>query len=273
MPLARAIPRIVVGLFGLALAACAGAVDVADAPDRSEYMRMPREIRTGAADMAITPVEASVSREEVFEAVQALVSGAPLCISWPGLWLQGDDRRNIYLVRYDLMARDWGEEVARTNRGRMQEFVDMGLLVARDRPDIGVGVVEYTLTTDGVAYLRGSPYGGGRRPEFCAPSQRRVVDITSMEWVSNPCGALFVRFTHVADGWPTWARSDSARARADAFWAPVNVVQNGSVSLSRQWFRQGMMPSGMRRNGELRSLCYDASRQEVTGDDLNMRAQ
>src|SRR5262245_14220202 len=111
----------------------------------TEVSRMPREVRLGAADMAISRVDEDVTREEVTAAVQALVERAPLCFPWPGLWLDASDRRNFYFARFDLMARDWGSTVAANSRQRMQEFVDLGFLTARDRPDLGTGVVEYTL--------------------------------------------------------------------------------------------------------------------------------
>lgn len=262
---ARAIPRILVGLGALLLASCAADL----ATRQAEFQRMPREVRIGAADMAIARVEQDVSRAEVAEAVQTLVSAAPMCFPWPGVWLAAiDNRRNVYFARYDLMARDWGADVAEASRARMQEFVEMGFLLARQRPDIGADVVEYTLTVDGAAYLQGSPYGGAR-PSFCAPSERRLVDILDMQWGDYACGSLQVRFTHVADQWPSWARTEEARARITATWAPLGEVADGTVTLARQWFRRSQTPAG-RRNGALNSICFDASRQQVTGDDLQL---
>ena len=265
MPFAKAFAR----LAGAALAVAVGGCAIADAPSVAEFQRVPREIRTGVADMMIEPVEPTVSREEIFAAVQAQVQRETLCFSWPGLWLDASNRRNFYFARFDLMARDWGQDVADTSRARMQEFIELGFLIARERPDIAPGVIEYTLTSEGVAYLRGSPYGG-ERPSFCAPSQRRVVEVTAMEWGQFPCGSLHVRFNHIADDWPTWARTESARTRISAEWAPVGVTTPGSVSLGRQWYRRDSMPEGMEQNGALRSLCYDASRERVIGEDLQL---
>lgn len=265
MLIGKAMKRLAGAALALAVAGCA----LVDVPSVEEFQRLPRQIRTGAADMIIQPVEATVTREEVMAAVQAHTQREGLCFSWPGLWLDASNRRNFYFARFDLMARDWGQEVADTSRARMQEFVDLGFLIARERPDIAPGVVEYTLTAEGVAYLRGSPYGGDR-PSFCPPSQRRVVEITAMEWGQFPCGSVRVRFNHIADDWPAWARTDNARTRVATAWAPVGVEAPGSVSLSRQWFRQDAMPESMERNGELRSLCLDASRQRVIGEDLEL---
>ena len=125
------------------------------------------------------------------------------------------------------------------------------------------------LTSDGVAFLRGSPYGGDR-PSFCAPSQRRVTEVTAMEWGQFPCGSLRVRFNHVSDDWPTWARTANARTRVATEWAPVGIETPGSVSLSRQWYRRDAMPEGLEQNGELRSLCYDSTRKRVVGEDLEL---
>ncbi|MBC7767796.1 MAG: hypothetical protein H7124_03345 [Phycisphaerales bacterium] len=265
MRLTKAIARITAAAFAAAVTGCAAI----ETPATSAFQRLPREIRTGVAEMVIERVEPTVSREEVLAAVQAQVHRETLCFPWPGLWLDASNRRNFYYARYDLMARDWGPEVTATSRARMQEFVDLGFLVARERPDIGPGVIEYALTSEGAASLRGSPYGGDR-PSFCAPSQRRVVEVTSMEWGQYPCGSLRVRFNHIADDWPTWARTANARTRVATTWAPVGVEAEGAVSLNRQWFRQQTMPGDIAQNGEMRSLCYDASAQRVVGEDLEL---
>ena len=264
MRFARTIQAIALGVFALVLSACAGMGDV---PSRDEFMRTPREIRTGAAESVIERVESTVERAEVAAAVQNIVAAAPLCYPWPGVWLDASDRRNVYFARYDLMARDWGNEVTSASQARMREFVDLGFLTARERPDISPGVVEYNLTSDGIAFLRGSPYGGAR-PQFCANSQRRVVEVTNLEFGQFDCGSLRVTFTHVGDTWPSWARTEGARQRVDSTWAPPNVPLSGQVTLGRQWFRQGAVPPGV-QNGSLRSLCLDSARQ-VIGDDLNL---
>lgn len=263
MPLARAIPRIVVAFFTVTLGACAGV----ELPTSDEFVRMPLAVRTGAADTVIERVESAVDRVEVAEAVQRLVTDAPLCFPWPGLWLDASTRRNVYYARYDLMSRDWGDEVTNGSRQRMQEFVDMGFLTAVDRPDRSPGVVEYTLTPDGDRFLRGSPYGGAR-PQFCPNAQRRVVEVTDMQWGQYQCGSLRVRFIHVADDYPTWARTEGARQRVDSTWAPVGQPLQGQVTLSRYWYRTNLLPTG-ETNGSLKSLCLDAA-QNVIGDDLDL---
>jgi len=265
MPLARAVVRMAASAIGAALlAACA----VADIPSSEEFARMPREIRLGQADMVIAAVERGVGQDEVMQALQTMVAAEPVCFSWPGLWLAQSPRRNYYYARYDLMARDWGEDFAAASEARMEEFVAVGFLARQDRPDMGERVVEYTPTTDGVEYLRGSPYGGPR-PEFCAPSQRRVVEIVAMEWGDFPCGNLHVRFSHTADNWPTWARTERARQTVAETWPPIGELAQGEVTLARQWFRRNQLPSG-RTNGALQSVCYDSGAQRVTGDDLNL---
>lgn len=279
MPLARVIMRLAaVAALALTVASCATPVVAprpvaeprVEGPDRSHLM--PRQIRAGTADMIIARVESEVSPDEVATAVQALVRAAPVCIPWPSVWLQGNEWRTLFLVRYDLMGRDWGAEVTNNYRRRMQEFVDLGFLSVRERPDIGSGVIEYTLTRDGDRYLRGSPYAGSQRPAFCPPAERSLVEITQMEWGQFPCGTLRVRFTHVADAWPAWAQTTSARDRVDAAYAPLGMQREGVVSLSRQWFGRGQLPADMVANGDLRSLCYDASRENIIGTDLNLSA-
>ena len=267
MSVTNAVRGFVLATCAFMLCACSGFGDV---PSRDEFMRTPREIRTGGADSVIERVESTVDRAEVLAAVQAIVTDAPLCYPWPGLWLDASDRRNAYYARYDLMTRDWGEETTSASRVRMREFVDLGFLIARERPDIGPGVVQYELTAEGDAFLRGSPYGGAR-PQFCPNAQRRVVEVTNMEFGQFPCGSLRVSFTHVADVWPNWARTEAARQRVDATWAPAGVPIAGQVTLGRQWFRQGAAPPGV-QNGGLRSLCLDGS-HNVVGDDLNLNAQ
>jgi hypothetical protein len=140
MSMAGAIRRIALGSIALLLGGCVGMGNV---PTREEFMRVPNEIRTGAAQSVIERVDSTVDRAELAAAVQTIVTAAPLCYPWPGLWLDASDRRNVYFARYDLMARDWGSEVTSASQTRMQEFVDIGFLIARERPDIGPGVVEY----------------------------------------------------------------------------------------------------------------------------------
>lgn len=265
MPLARVIPRFVVGWFMLALAGCAAF----EVPTRDEFLRMPVDVRTGAADTVIERVESDVDRAEVAAAVERLVFDAPLCFPWPGLWLDESTRRNVYYARFDRMERDWGADVSAASRDRMREFVEMGFLTAVERPDIGAGVVEYTLTPEGDRFLRGSPYGGAR-PQFCPNAQRRVLEVADMEWGDFRCGSLHVRFRHVADAYPTWARTEAARTRVDAAWTPIGTPGEGEVSLSRHWYRTNLLPDG-EVNGALKSLCLDADRN-ATGDDLNMNA-
>ncbi len=270
MPLAKALLRLVCCALLLGAANCAGSdlFPVEEAPSPAPAgSRMPREILSGASDMVVAQVEPEVPRAEVLAAVQSLVEQAPLCFPWPGLWIDPGQRRSVYIARYDLMTRDWGEQVAANSRQRMQEFVDLGFLTQRDRPDVGPSVVENNLTPDGALYLRGSPYGA-ERPTFCAPSQRRVVEITRMDFGRFPCGNLHVGFTHTSDTWPSWARNDAARSRVAAEWGAPGAQSEGDVSLGRQWFRRGELPAGVTQNGGLRSVCYDSERQRVTGDDL-----
>lgn len=258
MPLAVRIA----GLLAVAsVAACA--VAGGSIPDQADFLRLPREIRMGAADMVIEPLRGDAPPQEVESAVGELVAQAPMCFAWPGVWLDGSNRRNIFLVRYDLMRRDWGASTASASAARMREFVDMGYLSERD---VEGGAVEYALTPEGDLRLRGSPYGG-ERPSFCAPSERRLVSIEEATPGQFPCGSLHVRFTHVGDAWPSWARTPGLRARVTAAWGELGEMRQGEVTLSRQWFRR---PPPGQANGALRSLCYDATRQRVTGDDLNL---
>lgn len=231
---------------------------------------MPRQVRLGVADMVIQPVEATVSREEVTETVRALVAAAPICLAWPGVWLEDPGaRRTVFVVRYDLMARDWGADVAEAARQRMEEFVALGFLSRADLTERGVDIVQYTLTYEGRERLQGTPYGGAR-PSFCGPAERRLIEITDMQWGNFPCGSLSVSFTHVADNWPSWARTEQTRARLSASWPALGTPASGTVTLSRQWFRENQVPAGV-RNGALRSICYDGAHERVVGDDLNLQ--
>jgi hypothetical protein len=261
------LPVLALGAVALGLGACASVIN---APSTAEFRRMPPEIRAGTAEMLLEPVESTVSREEVAAAVQRLVAAAPACMPWPGLWLSASDRRSVFLARYDLMARDWGTEVAVESKARMDEFVALGFLSARASPDQGLDAVQYDLTEAGASALQGSPYGDVR-PSFCGPLERRVVEITALEFGAYPCGNLLVRFTHVGDAFPSWAHTASAQARVVQASAPIGVVANGTVSLRRQWFRHGVGPEG-RANGALDSVCYDAEREEMRGDDLDLAA-
>lgn len=252
----------------------AGSVMVAAAcailgPSDLEWRRLPQDIRTGAAEMAITPVEPEVSREEVSEAVRALVEGAPFCISWPALWMEGG-RQTAFVVRFDLMARDWGSDVALESERRMQEFLDWGFLTKRARPEIDARAFEFSLTSEGRSYLRGRP-SGNVQASFCPSAGLRLVEITELEWGEFACGNLRAHFSYSADTWPDWARTPEARARLAAAHPPAGAAPRGVVSLSRQWFRPSLLPSG-RRNGGLSSVCYDRERGRVVGDDLDLHA-
>jgi hypothetical protein len=258
MPEARFRTAFVSALFALA-GACASSGDGQVAP---------REIRVGAVESATQYVEATVSAEEVGAAIQAMIAAEPICTSWPTLWLQDGGRRTLFIVRYDLMRRDWGASIADASQARMEEFVASGFLVARTREDLGPGVNEYVLTREGDAALNGSPYSG-ERPIFCAPAERRLVAITAMEWGQHPCGNLQVRFSHVSDDWPSWARAEATRARLSQTWPAVGEEAQGTVTLTRRWrsVRDRQNNTG---RGELASVCYDAARSRVIGDDLEL---
>ena len=263
MPSVRAIYVLAVCMF-------AAACSVTSEQRQAEYDRTPREIRTGAANTVVAPVERGVSREEVAIAVRSILDQSQICMSWPGVWLNEAGNRATYVVRADLMARDWGETVAQQGEQRMDEFVDMGFLTKRDRPEIGPRVHEYALTNLGRQYLQGSPYGGDR-PVFCAPSQRKLIEITRIEFGQFPCGSVRAYFTYSAQDWPVWARSDAARTRIVGDLGTIGAVENGAVSLGRQWFRPDALPEGV-TNGSLQSICYNAQAQRVTGTDLDLHA-
>lgn len=266
MPLGRAMRVLSVALLALAGAACAGGPEPAPqiAADVNGTARMPREIRVGATGMVIQAVEQDVSRQEVAAAIGPMIANAPICMNWPALWIE-QARRTSLVVRYDLMARDWGASAVASAHARMDEFVELGLMSAASGAD--PNIVSYTLTDTGERYLDGA-IDAGRRPDFCGPAERRLVEITTLEWGQFPCGTVRVSFTHDGEAWPSWVRSDATRARlAAAGWPTPETAVNGSVSLSRQWFRRQDLPQGA-LNGGLRSACYDARRQQITGDDL-----
>lgn len=246
----------------------AGAGLIAAACSAPEGLVAPREIRAGIAETAAQYVESGVTEAEVAAAIQAMIAAEPVCTGWPTLWLQDGGRRTLFLARYDLMTRDWGPGVADASRERMAEFVAGGFLNARPREDLGAGAMEYTLTSMGDAALRGSPYSG-ERPTFCAPAERRLVEISEMEWGAFPCGNLRVRFTHVGDGWPSWAQAEAMRARLAQSWPAPGEAASGSVTLSRRW-HSARGRSGVGR-GELASICYDNARRLI-GDDLELFA-
>jgi hypothetical protein len=226
---------------------------------------MPREIQLGSVDMAIQRVESDVSRAEIAAVVAPMIAEAPVCMRWPALWIE-QARRTVFVVRYDLMSRDWGEAAVASARARMSEFVEMGFL--QEQPGVDPAVVTYAVTTSGSAAFRGVIQPGAR-PNFCGPAERRLVAIEALEWGQYPCGTLHVRFTHDGDAFPSWATSEAMRQRLAQIWPQQNAPVSGSVSLSRQWFRREDLPPGA-QNGGLRSACYDARRQEIVGDDLDL---
>ena len=264
MPLAGLMPRFLLAL-GAAIFVAFGA---ASAWSQSSTARIPREIRFGTVEMVVQRVEPDVSRDEIQAAVQAQLDRETMCFPWPSIWLDPTERRRVFVVRYDLMTRDWGSEVADAAQARMQDFVTMGLLTQRTPPRASVGVIEYRLTALGDEYLDGSLSSG--RLSFCMPAERRVLEITDVQFGDFACGTVQVRFTHVADDWPSWARAESARTRIAETWAPLDGAGQGSVTMSRQWFL--LDPTDGRGNGQLRSLCYDAVERAVNGEDMELAA-
>ncbi|MCR6643502.1 MAG: hypothetical protein NVV62_02675 [Terricaulis sp.] len=256
-PMFKAGPSAIAALI-CALAACAA--PAADGPSA------PREIRVGAAETAAQNVERGVSEGEVAAAVQAMIAAAPVCFAWPTLWLQDGGRRTLFIARYDLMARDWGAEIASSSLERMEEFVAAGFLTRRARDELGPGAVEYALTPAGDAIMTGSPYSG-ERPSFCAPAERRLLAVTATEWGQFDCGNMRVRFTHVGEGWPSWAQAETMRARLAQSWPAPGAEAQGAVTFARRWISSRNRQSGLGR-GELASMCFDANRARVIGDDL-----
>lgn len=228
---------------------------------------VPRELIDGRAAMVMRPVEPEVPREEVIAAIQRMVDTVPVCLRWPAIWSEPDGVLSI-VVRFDLMRRDWGEPVAADAQTRLDEFVEMGLLTKEAREDRGPGAAEYALTDLGRAYLDGA-FTGRQPPSFCGPSERRVTEIVSMEWGDYPCGSLRTRFAHVADDWPSWINAAGARQRLTDWPTPGSGAQ-GTVTLSRHWYRESEVPADMERNGGLRSTCYDAARRRTEGNDFRL---
>jgi hypothetical protein len=87
-----------------------------------------------------------------------------------------------------------------------------------------------------------------------------------MEWGQFPCGNLKVRFSHVSDEWPCWARAQGTRDRLAQMWPALGERSEGSVTLSRFWY-SARRTDGVGR-GELTSVCYEGSR--IVGDDLEL---
>ncbi len=237
----------------------------ATAPAQATGPRAPRDIRQGYYDSAVQAVERDVSREEVAATISAMLANVPVCMRIPGLWLDGEMRHGAFVVRYDLMQRDWGGDVAAEAKRRMDEFVEMGFLDAQ-----GEGETQYAVTALGQSLLRGS-FETGNPPSFCGPAPRRLIEITDMEWGAFDCGTLRVRFTHDAESWPSWATSETARNYVVAAMPAPGETAAGSVSLLRQWFADENRAQAD-NNGGLRSLCYYAARRPSERGDLNLRA-
>lgn len=247
----------------------ASATDTSAEPNTSapSRPRPPWEFRSGVADLVLQPVEQDVSPDEVTRTVRALLAQSQICVSWPSLWIEPGSIRRDYIVRFDLMARDWGAASAADGQQRMDEFVDMGFMTKQARSDIGAGVFEYTVTPQGVVAMNGTP--GQGRTVFCGRSERRLVEITRLEWGSFGCGNLRAHFTYTSDGWPAWATTDAARARIAADVTPAGAIMHGTVSLRRVWQRRASYQP--RDNGALQSACYDPEQsRRVADDDLSL---
>jgi hypothetical protein len=134
--------------------------------------------------MVIQRVEDNVSPDEVAAALEPMLATAPVCMRWPALWLERV-QRDSFVVRYGLMARDWGEQASASAQAQMDEFVAVGFLTAAPAISPDSRAVEYTLTAAGERYLSGL-IEPGRRPQFCAPAERRLVEITEMQCALQP---------------------------------------------------------------------------------------
>jgi hypothetical protein len=232
---------------------------------------MPAAIRSGRADQATQPVETSVSANEVLAAVQRILGAAPVCMSWPSLWVDDMGSRDAIRVRFDLMRRDWGGDVADDAKQDMDAFVDMGFLTKRARDDVAHGVIDFTLTDLGRGYMRGTiSSDSGSAPKFCAPGERHVVAITQMEWGSFPCGHLKAHFSFDSPDHTSWATSPGARAVVVEALGPSARGQ-GAVTLSREWYSEEQVPQGV-VNGSLQSICFDTQHTRILGDDLTLTA-
>jgi hypothetical protein len=248
----------------LVLVAGATACQIPVAPQPLAGPRMPREVREGRLDVAVQTVERDVANAEVMAVLNAMTSREPICMRMPGLWLDSALRRGVFVVRYGLMARDWGAQTTELAQQRMAEFVEMGFLTVSLDGDRAT----YTIAERGRALMQGS-FESGEPPAFCGPGGRRVVEITNMEWGAFDCGSLRVRFTHVADDWPAWATSPAARDRVAEAMLPPGVVGAGVVSLSRHWFARSNRAAA-EANGALRSVCFDEVRQSGINGDLDL---
>lgn len=245
----------VLALLGAACASAAPSGTATGAP-------APRAVLIGRAAFVFEPIQGEIPADELRAAIAPMVARAAICMRFPGIWLDGEMRLSAFVVRYDLMQRDWGSEVSASARQRMDEFVEMGFLTAAPRGE----AVAYTLTPLGRAMLRGG-FGGGRPPSFCGASEHRLLEIVSTERGAFPCGSVRVRFSHVGDAWPSWAASEAARRYVAAAGASPGEASEGSVSLSRRWYARDILPARI-VNGSLGSLCYDARRDLYRGDDF-----
>jgi hypothetical protein len=205
--------------------------------------------------MIVAPVERNVPKAEVEDAVRRIIANERVCLRIPlARWLAVPGRPGS--VRFD--AKSWNDrQIEPDVEQRLDAFVDMGFLTKAPVPDHDALWAEYGWTTEGLKVYDGP--GGFPRGYFCPPVERRFVEIVSIRRETRPrsyAGALRVDFSHTADTYPSWMRTDAVRERYASRLPPPGISRS-TVFLYRIW-RKGEHPAkNAPRSGTLEQHCYD----------------
>jgi hypothetical protein len=227
-----------------------------------------------AADRELPPmiiggVERNVPRTEVEEAVRRIIANEPICLRIPfARWLAVKGRPRS--VRFD--AESWNDNKIEPDiEQRLDAFVDMGFLTKQPVPDHDASYAEYDWTPEGLRVYDGM--GGFPRGYFCPAVERRLVGIVSTRLETHLPSyprALRVDFSHTADAYPSWMRTEAVRERYASRLPPLGI-SHSTVFLYRIW-RKGQHPEkNAPRSGVLEQFCYDPvhNRPDRCSIDLN----
>jgi len=213
-----------------------------------------REIpATKLPEMMIEAVERNVPKAEIEDALRRIIANEPVCLRIPPAhWLAVKGRPRS--VRFDLP--DWdGREIAPDAEQRLDAFVDMGFLTKSPVPGHDARYAEYDWTSEGLRVYDGrEAFPAGT---FCPPAERRFVAIERVRWDhSEKPAVLRVDFSHTADDYPSWMRTEAVRARYASRLPPLGIAYS-SVSLYRIWRKSEDPAENAPRSGKLEQWCYD----------------
>jgi hypothetical protein len=215
----------------------------------------------------IAAVERNVAKSDIEDAVDRIVANEPVCMRIPfAHWLAVRGRPNS--VRFDVDT--WLErKIDPDVEEQLDAFVEMGFLSKKPLPDHDARWAEYDWTPEGRKVYSGM--AGFPRGSFCPPAERRLVEIVSIKHDKrrNPT-ALRVHFSHTADDYPHWMRTDAVRKRY-ASRIPPPGISYSTVYLYRIWINGKHPEKNAPRSGMLDQHCYDFVHNRREHCDIDLK--